>query len=981
MKEKMIHLIAQEDKRKPYTDEQLANLLGVKREQVTLLRRQADILDSRERRKPLLLKAMDELLKEHGDVSERDLTYMLLSKGFTVSRFSVRQYRQELLPQKDKKTPLKKNVPLQEQSSRTSLMDEEKDAFSHLIGCQGSLKPVIEQAKAAVFYPPKGLHTLILGETGVGKSDLAQAMYQFAKLVQRIPANIPFVFFNCADYVNNSQLLMAQLFGYSKGAFTGAEADKAGLVEKANQGILFLDEIHRLPPEGQELLFYIMDKGIFRRLGETDMLRQAEVMIIAATTEKPESALLGTFRRRIPMVIEIPPISIRPLSERFALIQEFFRKEAHRIMSAIEVSQEAVRALLLFDCPGNIGQLLSVIQVACAKAFLSHVIHQAECIKITVEDLPVQVRNGLLKMKNRVEIEELVSDTLLVTPDHPSIQATGENLYTLPGEIYEYIEKRYQELQRKDMGAAIINHIIGNELENRFKTMVKHIGSHARPLSKEDLVKIVGKQVFCLCEKMQQLVEQKMKITEKGLFFCLAVHIRTTLDRLKEGKKIINPHLAAIKKEYAQEYRIAREMTALLEEALKVPLPEDETGFLAMYLANFASNGPYLQQGRIGVVILSHGHVAQGMAEVANRLLGICHARYVEMSLDESPEAALERAMEAAKDADEGKGVLLLVDMGSLVTFGELITQRTGIKTRVISRVDTVLTIDMVRKAAFQGMSLDELVASVEESPRYISRLTKGEMLEFQPKSKVIITLCVTGEGSAVKVKELLENALLELKNQVEFIMLGALCENLPGLISDIGKTKEILAVVGTINPGLKNHLFIPMEDIVSGLGIARIKALCPSSLLQEKKIEEEGLAQTLMPELMVLEPEVDDKEAVLALMADRLFREGYTKEEFIKGIRLREEIGTTYIGKGFALPHTDPSYVLKPGVAIAKLKQPVDWGGKPVSVVFMLALTVSCHKLVQEVYGLTTKEEFFTALQLVKNEQEMWAVAYKYLQ
>ena len=58
-----------------------------------------------------------------------------------------------------------------------------------------------------------------------------------------------------------------------------------------------------------------------------------------------------------------------------------------------------------------------------------------------------------------------------------------------------------------------------------------------------------------------------------------------------------------------------------------------------------------------------------------------------------------------------------------------------------------------------------------------------------------------------------------------------------------------------------------------------------------------------------------------------------------------------------------------------------MDWGGKPVSVVFMLALTVSCHKLVQEVYGLTTKEEFLTALQLVKNEQEMWAVAYKYLQ
>lgn len=90
-------------------------------------------------------------------------------------------------------------------------------------------------------------------------------------------------------------------------------------------------------------------------------------------------------------------------------------------------------------------------------------------------------------------------------------------------------------------------------------------------------------------------------------------------------------------------------------------------------------------EGRVGVVVISHGNIANGMADVANKLLGVNHAKAVEMSLDESPEPVLERATEVVKECDEGKGVLLLVDMGSLVTFGEIITKNTEIRTRSIS--------------------------------------------------------------------------------------------------------------------------------------------------------------------------------------------------------------------------------------------------------------------------------------------------------
>lgn len=105
-----------------------------------------------------------------------------------------------------------------------------------------------------------------MGGSGVGKSELAECMYEFSVLSGVKSKDAPFIVFNCADYAENPNLLIAQLFGVIKGAYTGANSDKEGLVEKANGGILFLDEIHRLPSEGQEILFYLIDKGKYRRL-------------------------------------------------------------------------------------------------------------------------------------------------------------------------------------------------------------------------------------------------------------------------------------------------------------------------------------------------------------------------------------------------------------------------------------------------------------------------------------------------------------------------------------------------------------------------------------------------------------------------------------------------------------------------------------------------------------------------------------------
>ena len=129
-----------------------------------------------------------------------------------------------------------------------------RDPFDDLVGSEGSLKDVVDQLKSAVIYPPRGLSTLLVGDSGVGKSFIAQLAYKFAQ--QKGLVKGKWVVLNCAEYADNPELLSSILFGNVKGAFTGAETDKSGLLKAAEDGYLF-DEVHRLTPENQEKLFNI----------------------------------------------------------------------------------------------------------------------------------------------------------------------------------------------------------------------------------------------------------------------------------------------------------------------------------------------------------------------------------------------------------------------------------------------------------------------------------------------------------------------------------------------------------------------------------------------------------------------------------------------------------------------------------------------------------------------------------------------------
>lgn len=698
---------------------------------------------------------------------------------------------------------------------KTRLSSLKSTVLDEIIGAKESLRTAVLQAKAAMMYPPVGLHTLLLGETGTGKSMFAEAMFNYARETGRLGASAPFVYFNCADYAHNPQLLISQLFGVKRGSYTGADRDRAGLVEKASGGILFLDEVHRLPPEGQEMLFCLIDKGMYRSLGEIEATRRAQVLIICATTENLESALLRTFIRRIPMIIKLPPLRERTLNERWQLIKTFFKQEADYLKTKITVSSNSIKAFLLYDCPNNIGQLKSDIKLSCARAFIQYVSNKETGLAICTEDLPEYVRTGLLRYKeSRENLKQLsIGDESVIFESDAEDVSTAKSPDSF--NIYEALEEKMRLLKERGLGENDINLILSLDIETFMrKYMSKLDGENV-----EQLYKVVDKRIVEITRNFLRIASQKMKKTfAEKIFYGLAIHISCTVERMKNGKSIFNPHLDEIKRSYPGEFNVAAILGGLISENFGITVPEDEIGFITMFLVmdDYASR---MDNARVGVIVAMHGDAAATtMADVAARLLGEKHAVGYDMPLDQKPETALENLTRLVKETDEGKGVLMLVDMGSLVFFGDMIYERTGIPIKTVEMASTPMVLEAARKALMMS-SLEEVYYSVVNLSPYLGRIyMDGTSYEARIKDDVIVTACITGTGAAVKMKNILEKLIKDSYKKVDIIPIDiASVEEYNRKLSKIKREKNIIAVVSAVKPEDETLAYLSPTDLIEG--------------------------------------------------------------------------------------------------------------------------------------------------------------------
>ncbi len=287
----------------------------------------------------------------------------------------------------------------------------------------GRSQAFLTAMKAAQDYAATDFPVLITGESGTGKEVFAREIHRLSKRRDK-----PFSVQNCSAIPES--LLESELFGYTKGAFTGATRDKAGLFEAAQGGTVFLDEIGDMPLHLQARILRVLQNSEIKPLG-SNTTRKVDVRILSATNKDLREAIAdGGFREDLYYRLNVLPLHLPPLRERQTdielLLEHFLKRECLRLgIPTRRLSREALRHLLTYPWPGNIREL---------ENFVKHIIVVVADLEIEAEDLPAHFRGEAVTREEERRAREAV-------PPKPDAPGSGGSPFD--GLTWDELEKSY----------------------------------------------------------------------------------------------------------------------------------------------------------------------------------------------------------------------------------------------------------------------------------------------------------------------------------------------------------------------------------------------------------------------------------------------------------------------------------------------------------------------------------------------------------
>jgi transcriptional regulator with AAA-type ATPase domain/transcriptional regulatory protein LevR len=739
-----------------------------------------------------------DILKQLYIDTNNGITAEEISNRLKISRSNTSNYLNQLC--KDGKVKKIKSRPVYFIPIDKNVKEEQKrkeGSFSTLIGKRHSLKKVVEKAKAAILYPPYGLHSIIYGETGVGKSMLAKYMYDFSIEYGVRKEDAPFVTFNCADYANNPQLLMGHIFGVEKGAYTGAESSKRGLLEGADKGVLFLDEIHRLPPEGQEMLFTFIDKGTFKRMGQSTKEISSEVLIVAATTENPESTLLDTFNRRIPMAIEVPPLRERSLVERIELIKHFIRIEAKRVKKPIKMHRQIMKSLLLYECKNNIGQLQSDIRLAVANSYLNHISDSSEVLDMHLSYFNKSLNKIESNYRGKTyEVEILVPKDIDYHIFHPS--GKEENF-------------GFKELKKDgDNG-------------NKVELALFREGIRSNALIEK---LFMDAKFFKLCQDIREIIRNELSVVlgEKK-FYHMAIHINYIIDNncFKSARNKLD--INEVRQKNKEEFKVALKIVNTIESEFNIFLSIEDVAHIALLLAKDIEEDNTILNHDVDVIVAMHGDsTASSMVKAVKDILGGGNIYSFDMKLNKSYIEVLEEFKETISSINAKDGMLLFTDMGSLNSFDSIIKEELGIQVKNIPMVTTLMVLEAIQKLNM-GFSLIEVYNSIIEMMNYSVHSKVGTA--NKQRENIIIVGYSVSEGLGKESKKIIKENLSTYIEGIDIVLVpNDNDQNFHMIINKLIKDNNVIALINEYSLDINGIEYFKRNELKCNEGIYRLRTI-----------------------------------------------------------------------------------------------------------------------------------------------------------
>lgn len=638
---------------------------------------------------------------------DQALTTTELASELDLSRSVVSHYLNELV----REEKIEKITGRPVKWTKIGRMPDLNHSFDDFIGYRGSMRYAINQISAAIMYPPDGLNILITGHSGVGKSYLASKIAQLARNKKIISKDAPYIVLNCADYANNPELVSSMLFGYVKGAYTGADEAKDGLLKQADGGYLFLDEVHRLSSENQEKLFSFIDSGEFYPMGDNSKAIKSKVRLIMATTEDPEKVLLTTFLRRVPVNVKLPDFVSRPIDERIELLRYIFYQEACLINKKIDVDKYVVSALLKIKHPGNIGYLKNVIKVSCAAAY-----HDQES-------------NSVIKLQlNNIMIEDLPSfeeyGNLLIDPNVP-LERSGNSLIK---QSFLNLEDCLRQLQDDYSDKQL----------SKCKLTIQNLKCFVEGSSAKSGLYLQHNKLF------KKIIEKQFGLAntsylEPVLYLLYRYHFEID----EQSINFLNEKFASL---------ISRSLHVSKSFYSKLPtLVSQSQRTLELVLALLLSDHVDERIQLRGLLVAHGENTATSIQSVVNSLCGTYVFDALDMPIDTGIEPVISEAKKLIGSFNTTEGFILMVDMGSLGQLYSEISSHLDGDLLVINNLTTLTALDLGLKMQ-QNIPFKQIAETADKDYEINVQYYEG----FSQSPNILVS-CISGMGIAQTVSEIIQ--------------------------------------------------------------------------------------------------------------------------------------------------------------------------------------------------------------------------------
>lgn len=559
---------------------------------------------------------------------------------------------------------------------------------------QSKMAEPIAKAKAAILYPDS-LNILIIGERGSGRLQFAKAIVDFAQSKKIVDKNIPSTIIDCLNY-NSSEddTFLKMLFGEYISA-TGSY--KKGLLQTSQKNIIVFNNIDELPIHVSDALMSAILDNVFSPINSRKQITLNSIII--ATFKNDSKIKNPDMRRSFPMIINMPSLNERTITEKIVLTLQYFQDEAERINKTIRVSKDVLSCFVMSEYNGNLSHLRAEIRQSCALGYTCFIQSNQSFIDIGFDEISTSVLNNIINVNDH--LTDLYDTLNLFNKDYLFFSAIQQN---------PELDMLYN-LDKPTISDDILP--IKKTMDDLFNQCISDIDA-ANSIQLNTIRSVLLQEIYDI---IYPLLKSHPINKNENLIYGLLTHISTQIKHISSDD--YSPSFSKLSSKIAKkvDYELANNIKKEVELHYNVQLNEAEIDYIATYLY---LSSQWIEKKYIQILLVSYDkNIVKNYAEYINSQNFKTYVSHLTISNNEYDlNATNQTIMKKMEEIDKGKGVFLVIDSPFSKEINEFLSTNCKNKFAISTDISLQKIIAIVERIESIGatiQSINTMTASAED--------------------------------------------------------------------------------------------------------------------------------------------------------------------------------------------------------------------------------------------------------------------------